>query len=304
MNGTAQLKMNEWDTSVSDVRITCDDTLAEQNAALAALTRRYRGRGFGRAAKEHADDMDVRREEAREVAPAHYRWDELCANGRGDRFRGDNYLGRQVMDVDGFVEYFAECRAARRAESNETVASHTETVAPARTREQSRVARLTGTSLVPSKQRRADGNTSDRVIAFAKSWLRPDDPALRREGKRQPIPMKAISMLVVLAVSLMLIVTSSVMVANEKREVSDLENSVSALAAEVKLAEDKLEAMINSLDVYEIATEELGMIPATYADSLYVDATDGNTIEVVEQPEEQTTSLATLLSAIGMDIGS
>jgi hypothetical protein len=304
MNGTAQLKMNEWDASVSDVRITCDEALTEQNAALAALTRRYRGRGFTRAAKEHTDDMDVRREEAREVAPAHYRWDELCANGRGDCFRGDNYLGRQVMDVDGFVEYFAECRAARRAESNETVASHTETVVPARTREQSRVARLTGTSLVPSKQRRTSKNTSDRVIAFAKNWLRPDDPALRREGKRQPIPMKAISMLVVLAVSLMLIVTSSVMVSNEKREIGDLEHEVSALATEAKLAQDKLESQLDSLDIYEIATEELGMIPQIYADSLYVESTNGNTIEVVEQPEEQTTTLATLLSAIGMDIGS
>ena len=38
-------------------------------------------------------------EEARTISPNHYRWDEICADGRGDQFRHGNYLGRQVMDI-------------------------------------------------------------------------------------------------------------------------------------------------------------------------------------------------------------
>ena len=148
MNGTAEIRRNEWATQVSDVRISYCNTASCEDETLAALAHRYRERGFLRAAKEHGKEMDAMKEEARACAPEHYRWDELCANGRGDRFRNATYLGRQVMDVDGFAAYFSECRASRRAEKDDVDVLTAETVVPARTRAESRVARATGRSLV------------------------------------------------------------------------------------------------------------------------------------------------------------
>jgi cell division protein FtsL len=301
MNGTAQLKRTDWTAQISDVRVSYEDVTTEQNDALAALTRRYRGRGFTRAAKEHANDMDASMEDAKATSPAYYRWDELCQNGRGDCFRGDSYLGRQVMDVDGFAAYFAECRAMRR-DSKENVTEEASAVVPARTKEESRMAQATGRGLVPYQT--SQKSTADRIISFAKDWLRPDHPDLRREGKKTKLPVRAISVLAVIAVSLMLIVTSSVRVANAEREAGRLENEVAERENELQLLEDKQAAREDSLEVYRIATEELGMIPATQADSMYVDSADGNSIEVVEQPEEEAPSLSTLLSAIGIDFGS
>ncbi len=305
MNGTVELRENEWSSRVSDVRVSYSEVVSEESAALAAFTRRYRDRGFLRAAKEHEKDMDAMEEEAKIIAPAHYRWDEVCADGRGDRFRGATYLGRRVMDVDGFAAYFAECRASRRAaESENIVAEPQPTIAPARTREQSRAARLTNTSVTTNDTCHNPENMSDRAIAFAKDWLRPDDPALRRHGAKRPIPVTVISALVVLAVSLMLIVSSSVMVANARRDLGELDSEVRGLEKQAQLAADKLESHIDYLEIYRKATEEFGMIPASYVDSMYVNTSEGNTIEVVESNEEQVSGLFTLLSAIGINIGS
>ena len=300
MNGTAEIRRNEWTSQVSDVRVSYSDAVSGQDEALAALTHRYRGRGFLQAAKEHGQQMDAMEEGARACAPEHYRWDELCANGRGDRFRNATYLGRRVMDVDGFAAYFAECRADRRAACNESVAPAAQAVAPARTRDESRIARATGRSLVVGNKQKRE-NTADRVIAVAKDWLCPDDPALRRVGKKQRMPVSVISMLVVAAVSLMLIVSSTVMASTAKRDAAAAQDEAATLQKQAQLAQDKLESSVDYLEIYRTATEELGMIPASYVESVYVNTVEGNSIEVVEQ-EEETPALSTLLSAIGIGL--
>ena len=64
-----------------------------------------------------------------------------------------------------------------------------------------------------------------------------------------------------------------------------------------------MEASVNYLEIYRIATEKYGMIPAVHADSIYVDRTEGNTIESFEDDGEGKIELGTLLSAIGIHIG-
>jgi hypothetical protein len=94
------------------------------------------------------------------------------------------------------------------------------------------------------------------------------------------------------------------MVAGAKREVSALGDEVDVLAKEAELATDRFEASINYLDIYQIATERYGMIPASFANSMYVDQNKQNTIENFENDGEATVGLSTLLSAIGIYIGS
>ena len=303
MNGTAELRMDDW-AQVSAVRVSVQESEPCEDAALTALTRRYRERGFVRAAQSHLEDMDAMEQEARATAPAHYRWDELCTNGRGDRFRHATYLGRQVMDVDDFATYFSQCRSARRAAESQTAVEVQEQAAyvPARTREQSRIARMTGTSCVPSRQKQAE-DRADRLVRVAKEWLQPDHPGLRRAGQLQRVPVSLISLLVVVCVSLMLIVSSSVMVANAKRDVSALGDEVAVLEREAAFAQDKLESSVDYLEIYRTATEEYGMIPAAYVQSVYLDNQQQNHIEAVPQ-ENGGVGLTTLLSAIGINIGS
>ena len=301
MNGTVEMRRSEWTAQVSDVRISYDNIASDDNATLAALTHRYSGRGFLRAAKEHGQEMDAMQQKARACAPEHYRWDELCAEGRGDRYRSAAYLGRQVMDVDDFAAYFAECRASRRAKGQEQSAPEAVSVSPARTRQESRMAKATGTSLVTYNKKQGREHKADRVIAVAKEWLCPDDPALRVAGKKQRMPISVISLLVVAAVSLMLIVSSSVMVSTAKRDAAEAQDAADRLQREAQLAQDKLESSIDYLKIYRTATEELGMIPASQVQSVYVNTTTSNSIEIVEEPE-QAPALSTLLSAIGIGL--
>jgi hypothetical protein len=302
MNGTVEMRRGEWTAQVSDVRVSYENIASDENATLAALTHRYSGRGFLRAAKEHGQEMDAMQQTARACAPEHYRWDELCAEGRGDRYRSATYLGRQVMDVDDFATYFAECRANRRAKGQEQSAPEVVSVSPARTRQESRMAKATGNSLISYDKKQDREHTADRVIAFAKEWLRPDDPTLRVAGRKQRMPVSVISLFVVAAVSLMLIVSSTVMVSTAKRDAAEAQDSAARLQKEAQLAEDKLESSIDYLEIYRTATEELGMIPATQVQSVYVNTAENNTIEIVDE-QEDAPALTTLLSAIGIGIG-
>lgn len=309
MRGTAyqSFERNDWDSRVSGVRVSYSEAAsARETATLAALTRRLDARGFTRAAEQHKQQMDSMEKEARTLSPNCYRWDELCADGRGANYRHGNYLGWQVMDVDDFAAYFETCRTRRSqttAQDAVAIPAAEPAAVPARTREESRAARAEqGKALVEHKKQQ-HVKAADRVIAIAKDWLQPDDPALRRKGKMQRIPVSVISVLVVVAVSLMLIVSSSVMVAGAKREVSALDDEVNALAKEAELATDRFESSVNYLDIYQIATERYGMIPASFADSMYVDQNKQNTIENFEDDGEGTVGLSTLLSAIGIHFG-
>ena len=295
----------QLNSRVSDVRVSCDESCAREEAVLEALTRRCSSRGFGRSAELYKQEMESMEEEARALSPNYYRWDEWCESGRGDQFRHGSYAGRRVMDVDDFAAYFETCRAHRSpAKEDQLVATSEQTaVAPARTREESAYSKQAKAALV-QKKREAREQTTDRVIAFAKDWLQPDDPALRRQGQRRTVPVSVIATLVVIAVSLMLIVSSSVMVANAKREVSDLGDEVAVLEKQAELMTDRLESEINYLEIYQIATEKYGMIPSSMVNSIYLDKTEGNTVESFEQEDEGKVGLSTLLSAIGIHLGS
>jgi hypothetical protein len=309
MRETARTAYDEFELNsrVSDVRVSYSDAAsAREQAALAALTRRMQGRGFTCAAQQHKQEMESMEEEARTISPNHYRWDEFCADGRGDQFRHGNYLGRQVMDVDDFAAYFETCRTRRPLqEAKQTISSREAQVAavPARTREESSYSKQAKTALIERKHQSRE-QTTNHLIALAKDWLQPDDPMLRRRGQKRTLPVSMIATLVVIAVSLMLIVSSSVMVAGAKRDVSNLNDKVDALSKEAELLTDRLDAEIDYLEIYRIATEQYGMVPAGFVNSIYVDKTQGNTVESFENEEEETLGLSTLLSAIGIHFGS
>ena len=209
------------------------------------------------------------------------------------------------MDVDDFAAYFETCRTRRplREEGQLVVADEQTAIAPARTREQSVYAKQAKSALI-QKEREQHEKTADRIVAFARDWLQPDDPALRRPGQKRTVPVSVIATFVVIAVSLMLIVSSSVMVANAKREVSNLGNEVAELEKQAALMTDRLESEINYLDIYKIATEKYGMVPSSMVNSMYLDKTEGNTVESFEEEDDGKVGLSTLLSAIGIHLGS
>jgi hypothetical protein len=108
---------------------------------------------------------------------------------------------------------------------------------------------------------------------------------------------------VIIAVSLMMMISGTVMVAGVKGEVGELKKDVKNLSNQAILLENKLESEIDYLEVYRLATEEYGMIDADFVKGSYLGTDTENYIEVYDQDEDATAGLATLLAAIGIHIG-
>ena len=302
MDRFAQYRYDE-DATVSQAQLYDGDVaLDEQREFLSVLMGQFRDRGIVRAAAVQEQELEIRQQEAKTIAPNSYRLEELSQDGRGDRFRHGSYLGRQMMDVEDFMAYFAACRSRRPLHCYDVEGAvpvrEVEASAVYRTREESRRARRAERAAILAERKK--NSKMMQVATTVGAWLQPDDPSLRVAGKRRRVPAALISTFVVIATSLMLIVSGTVMVAQARREVGTLQDDVQLLATEAELLEDKVEASIDYLSIYRTATEEYGMLDADYIRTLYVQQSDAPQIETYEPKEDVTFGLSTLLSAFGL----
>jgi cell division protein FtsB len=191
------------------------------------------------------------------------------------------------MSVDDFTAYFTQSRATTGSHELQAVTEQTNDSVPA---------------IESGKHNRR--STAMMVVGqLAKEWLCPDDRALRRTKERVHFPLATIATFIIIAISLMLMVSGSVMVAGAKKQVSDLRREVNDLSAEAAVLEDKLEAGVDYFEVYRIATEEYGMVDAGYVSASYLNGDTENRLEAHAVQEDNTTGLATLLAAIGIRSG-
>ncbi|MGM9644207.1 MAG: hypothetical protein ACI3X1_03885 [Eubacteriales bacterium] len=134
---------------------------------------------------------------------------------------------------------------------------------------------------------------------FAENWFEFKKGETVAEGEKKKIPLGVISTILVFAISLLLIVCSSVMVSRASWEVSSLEDKIDSLDYQIKDLEGKLEVKNNMLDIKNIAVKEYGMISADYASSRYVDIKEDEKIEGVEADGKKESWLSEILHAIG-----
>jgi hypothetical protein len=258
------------------VRYDGDDGIEEQKRALRSLFSHC-----SKGAMSNTSRASVMEQECSTVSADEA---ETAAQGRGARIRHGSFDGRSYMNVDDFSEYFNECRASSNARDTDAIAE-----------------RGTDSAAVTAKQSVSRRSvTLARVEQLAREWLCPDDRALRRTKVRVHLPLATIATFFVIAVSLMLLVAGSVMVATAKKEVSDLRYEVNSLASEAAVLEDKLESSIDYFEIYRVATEQYGMVDAGYVSASYLNREQENKLEAHTTQQDDTTGLATLLAAIGI----
>ncbi len=136
---------------------------------------------------------------------------------------------------------------------------------------------------------------------FAKDWFLVEGGEEERDVKKKKIPAGVISTVFAVALSLMLVVCSSVMVSRASASVSSLEDRIDSLCYEINDLEGKLEVKNNMLDIKRIATEEYGMISADYASSRYIDMKDDEKLVAVDGDRASESWLTQLLRAIGFE---
>ena len=207
------------------------------------------------------------------------------------------------MTVDDFAAYYSQCRqstpTARGAQGSAKAVTAKDCMGSGA------ILCSTPEKKISKKYQIKEKKTS--IVASAekmtREWFAPDDRMLSRKMQRTPLPVSMIACFVMVAVSLMLLVSGSVMVAGAKQEVSELKSEVAALGDEVMLLENKMESQLDYLEIYRIATEEYGMVDADFVKGSQLGKGGESYIEIYDKDESTLDGLATLLAAIGIHIG-
>jgi cell division protein FtsB len=209
------------------------------------------------------------------------------------------------MTVDDFATYYSQCRKSKPTARGEQTAAEAVT---AKDCTDSGVI-LCSTPVKNQNKQDINENPSEktslvaRVERVAKEWFAPDDRMLRRRTAGKAFPVSLVACFVIIAVSMMLLVSGTVMVAGAKKDVSELKREVAKLSNEAQLLENEFESQIDYLEIYRVATEEYGMVDADFVCGSYLGSETDSYIEVYEKEDDATAGLATLLAAIGIHIG-
>ena len=263
------------------------------NRCIAELRTRYRGRAVSSSAKDEVAVLDNKT-----VATESY----ILFDSRSkiaDSYRSGEYNGSKYMTSEDFVRYFRSRRAfympsaqkAQEAKAEEAEAS-------------SVPQRKNGASPAsPSESGSKESHTGKLLSAakrFAIKWFPIERREGRSEGARAKFPVPVLAGIAVFAISMSLIVGSSVMVGDSTAIVGKLDSEIAALEAQKDDLQGKLDLKY-TVEEIESDAKALGMIKREYADSEYLTIDNDDEIKIYDDGEEENISLASLLSAFGIE---
>lgn len=262
---------------------------AEQQ--LCAISRYYSDRGLRKSVLQDAQKQKEQEKNTRELAPDAYRMSSLSDAAIEGCYR----RGKSSMAVNDLMIYFNETRARRIRNTDFSENTGADSVADEENREEN--------ALAVAKE--VSPRLVDRIRAGHKSlkeaaptWFDSAEPDT--SGVKKRFPLSAFAAIAAVAVSLMLIVASSVLVTRAESKTAQLNDQITAAYAESGDLRAKLETRDNLLLIRRIATEEYGMVDEEYVRTQYITLADKDTIETYEEEEKSGTSLSALLSAIGI----
>ncbi len=272
------------------------------------LCERFKDRGVKRSVQSGAEVQ-------RNSDSTKYRFLDLYPDRAGvsasdKKYNTQNINGRACMSSDDFANYYRDLRDYKmprfysRAESEydavnaeASAAGVQESGKPPKKADRLAVAKHIGAKIkgIPSHLNR------EELGQFAENWFELSKSQEVRQGAEKKAPVKVLSAILAVTLSLLLFVCSSVMVSRASAEVSALEDKIEYLDVEIKDLEGKLSKKNNMLEIQRIAVEEYGMISADYATSRYVDIKEDEMIESAGNSSEKTSWLTEILRAIGFE---
>ncbi len=214
--------------------------------------------------------------------------------------------GKNTMSTNDLLRYFGETRA--RAIRNADFSQNTGMdVCTGGATKESCAAVVTaeprgGLATVIASVKKLSGATCSRIKASAPAWI--DRSKADASGERMRIPVSAFAAVITVAMSLMLIVASSVLLTRAESNVSKLQEQVSATSVEVSELRSDFEVQNNLLEIRRIAIEEYGMVEEDYLKADYLSLEAEDSVEAFEEERDGKISLSALLSAIGIGRGN
>ncbi len=289
------------DTELALLENTTTDIRVAQT--MAVLEQRFANRGLVKAVAAEVEAQEMRESETRSMEPVFYRLSTLSEGAVNGLYR----RGHETMNTSDFLRYFADTRAmcqsktdfsAQPPSDNEVYAGEAEKALCLAVRGGGEESLLQKAANLPTKLRSLPQQVVQAVQNSKALWFN-NAPADTKPDRRR-FPVSAFAAIVAVAVSLLLIVASSVMVHSGESRVNSLTRELSALSADVGEIRSDLDVKTDLLAVRRVATEEYGMVGEEYVRMDYLANQEKDSIEVYETKEENGIGLGALLSAIGL----
>ena len=281
---------------------------------------RYRDRGI--AGRMHADAAQQEKREAlnRAIAPGAYvmteKLERASGRGRPDVYRSGVSEGRRYMTVDDFDRYYhdqrgykfpqyrpaAEARRAARDRMAETAMADTRVAGG--DLQPKKAGWLTDTDRLPAIVERL---MKYRFFRALNVWAGETFPretevvvASRKTPIRRLVPAGLVATLVTVAVSMSLVIGSTVLVSQSTREVSQLKSRLSEQEEILDDLGDQLAEKNDALDI-EGRAHELGMVKEKYLSGQYLSERPEDYVEIYDgSAGGQQSGWSALLSAMGI----
>ncbi|MBQ7357636.1 MAG: hypothetical protein IJW65_02750 [Clostridia bacterium] len=264
------------------------------------LCARFRNRGI--AEKAQADAESDRRRE-KKLSKRYASGTDVSPKSR--KYKTGVHEGKPYTSSDDFARYYSDLRGNKRPDAKprdeeeykKAIAElKKETKLQSKKEMRLAVRRLMGQKcreigLIPPSPKKLIEATNKGFFA--------DEPEDRRDAKRTGMPRGVLSTVLLVALSLFLIVTSSVMVSRAESDVSRLESELEELRELDEKLKVDLEVKNNMVDIKEIAEEQYGMVSAEYTASRYVYIEREDKIVTNSETRVQS-AFVTLLEALGL----
>lgn len=281
------------------------NTVAEtRTQTVCAVSAQFSSRGLAKAVQKDAEEQILREQQTRAMEPLAYRMSSLTDAAIAGAYR----KGKDVMSGADLIAYIRETRRIRTKDADFSVAPVADEPVRAGEAEKSMVAPVRGgegaltvgerIAHLPQKLKALPAQTAEKLRDGMPVWFNTAKRDVSKEQKR--FPLSAFAALAAVAVSLMLIVASSVMVHHGERAVNELTLQLSQMSGEVNELRSDLDVQNDLLAIREIAVNEFGMVEEEYVRLNYITQDKTDTIEAFEEKEETGVGLSALLSALGI----
>ena len=297
------------------------ETAGADSRFVEMFCERYRDRGI--AGRVHRDVAEQEKREAlhRAEAPGTYVMTDTLGHINGedtrDAYRSGVSDGKPYMTADDFRRYYHHLRGYRNPQYR--TAPHTpESRAAVRAMVEAREAArgvnlpkkagwLTNLDKLPALVRKVLNKPRVAKVAqklnvwAAETFPREVVVAESKDSKKvlRPMPVGLVATLVTVAVSMAMVISSTVLVSQSTRELSQMKQELASKDAIVSEISDQLDLKNDALTIQAKASDDLGMVGEKYLDRTYIQNTPEDYVEVFDD-EAEGGGLSALLSAFGL----
>ena len=292
--------------NITEKKFEFDENHGVQMSAepqMQAIAAQFSSRGLAKSVEKDTEAQILRENQTRAEEPEAYRLSELSEGYITARYRH----GKDTMSGNDLLEYFCETRARRTqnadfsesAPSDEAIvrgeAEKACVLSVKSDREPEIAERI---AALPQKIRTLPEETVEKIKLSTPIWFDKSSPDTNSERRR--FPLSAFAAILAIAMSLTLVVASSVIVHHGEGRLNSLKIEASELSGEITEMRSELSVKNDLLTIREIAINEFGMVDEEFVRMEYVSNNEGDTVVIYEEEEEHRVGLSALLSALGL----